>query len=225
MFAIDLTDKSDLFLDEEVQEVDHGNLYYMKESINTIKNIDIKNFNYIVFEEDLDNMYKSEFYEFFNDQIIPLIEYLNQYIFIDLDMLYDEPYRVKQVFVKNIIRFFMNTLPYIYMKGYLRSSDAEGLHDSLDLLDGDLKTKIIEQISLSKEQYANFNGVMDNIEETITNDKKRAKFTEMLTLLDQNMVNKIKLLDYFSSIISNSGNDGLKELCKTYLKNDLENIL
>lgn len=225
MFKIDLTDKSDLFLDSTVQEVDHGKLYYMKDTLESIKNIDIKNFNYIVFEEDLDNMYKSEFNEFFDELIVPLIDNLNQYIFIDLELVIDEPYRVKQLFVKNIIRFFMNTLPYIYMKEFIKGSEAEGLHDALELFDDNLKTKIVTQIESNTKQYTNFNTMMGDIEETITNEKKKIKFAEKLTLLEHNMTNKLKLLDYYASIINNSGNDGLKDLFKIYLKNDLDNLL
>ena len=226
MLKIDINDVDDQYLSSDLEDnADQGKLYYMRETLETIRKIDIKNFNYIVFEEDLDNMYKSEFQEFFSEQIVPLIHELQEYLFIDVDAILDESYRVKQLFVKNIIRFFMNTLPYIYMKEYVRSAGAEGLHDALALFDDNIGSKIVNQIESSKDQYQNFNSTMINIEETITNDKKKTKFSEMLVLLDHNMNSKIRLLDYYSSIISNSGSIGLKTLFKQYVKNDIENIL
>jgi hypothetical protein len=226
MLKIDINNIDDQYLSDNLEDIaDQGKLYYMRETLETIRKVDIKNFNYIVFEEDLDNMYKSEFQEFFIDQIVPLIHELQEYLFIDVDAILDEPYRVKQLFVKNIIRFFMNTLPYIYMKEYIHSSGAEGLHDALALFDDNIGSKIVHQIESSKDQYQNFNTTMLNIEETITNDKKKNKFSEMLVLLDHNMNSKVRLLDYYSSIISNSGSIGLKALFKQYVKNDIENIL
>lgn len=226
MLKIDINDTEDQYLSTDLEDSsDQGKLYYMRETLETIRKIDIKNFNYIVFEEDLDNMYKSEFQDFFLNQIVPLIEELNEYLHIEVDLIQDEPYRVKLLFVKNIIRFFMNTLPYIYMREFLRNGDAEGLHDALALLDDNIGKKLVQQIESSKDQYQNFNSTMLNIEDTITNDKKKSKFSEMLVLLDHNMGNKIKLLDYYSSIISNSGSIGLNTLCKLYIKNDIENLI
>jgi len=224
MFKVDTTDSSDLYLSDEVNLVDDTELYYMQNSLQNIKESNIKEFNYIVFEEDLDNMYKSEFEEFFKMKLVPLIENFDD-LNISLDELHNEPYRVKQAFAKNIIRFIMNTLPYIYMKEFMESKEVEGLHDALDLLNDDLNDNIIAQINVSKSQYNNFSSMMINIEDTITNDKKRDKFTGMLSLLDASMDNKSKLLDYYISIIVNSGNDGLRNLCTKYLKNDLNNLI
>jgi len=215
MFKIDKPTKIEL--EEE--------FYYMQNTIDDIKNVNIKDFNYIIFEEDLDNMYKTEFLKFFNKNIKALIEDLNIYLSIDLDELFEAPYRIKLSFVKNIVRFFMNTLPYIYMKEFLSSNEVEGLHDALDLFDDNLQTNIINQIKKSQEQYSSFNTMMSDIEDTITNEKKKNKFNNMLTLLDASMTNKSKLLDYYKSIIQNSGHDGIKSLFKLYLKNDLDNII
>ena len=225
MYKVDTTDASDLTVDGEVQIVDSDELYYMRNVMDNIKNVDIRNFNYIVFEEDIDNMYKSEFETFFKEYIVDLIGYLNQYLSINIDELINESYRVKHAFVKNIIRFFMNTLPYIYMKEYLENNGADGLHDALDMFNDDLKDNIIKQIVSANSQYSNFNSMMNDVKDTITNEKKKDKFEGMLSLLDSSMDNKSKLLDYYTDIIQSSGNDGLKALFKLYLKNDLENLI
>lgn len=219
-------EEKDIYLENtESPQQEDEKLYYMQDSIDTIKNLDIINFNYIVFEEDLDNMYKTEFNYFFDNYIIELINYLDRYLSIDLTDIQEEPYRVKLSFVKNIVRFIMNTLPYIYMKSYLEDQNVEGLHDALDLFNDELRDNIISQITKSQKQYKTFNSMMTDIEDTITNEKKKNKFNGMLSLLDSSMENKKVLLDYYKSIIQNSGHDGLKELCKIYIKNDLHNII
>lgn len=220
-------EETDTFLDSisPHEEKEDELLYYMQDAIDTIKNLDIKNFNYIVFEEDLDNMYKTEFNNFFNKYVIDLINYFNKYLAIELTDVQEEPYRVKLRFVKNIVRFIMNTLPYIYMKGYLENQNIEGLHDALDSFNDDLRDNLISQITKSQNQYKTFSNLMEDIEDTITNEKKKTKFNGMLTILDSSMENKKLLLDYYKSIIQNSGHDGLKELCTLYVKNDLYNII
>jgi len=225
MYKVDTTDASDLSIKAETKLVDSDELYYMKSVIDSIKKLDIKNFNYIVFEEDIDNMYKTEFNTFFNTYIVSLIKDFDQYLSISIEEIMDEPYRVKHAFVKNIVRFLMNTLPYIYMKEFLENNNAEGLHDALDMFNDDLKDNIIKQIQSANSQYSNFNTMMNDVKDTITNEKKKDKFEGMLTLLGSSMDNKSKLLDYYISIIQASGNDGLKVLFKQYLTNDLENIL
>lgn len=225
MYKVDTTDASDLSIKGEVQVVDSDELYYMQNVMDTIKNVNIREFNYIVFEEDIDNMYKTEFNTFFNNYIIDLIQHLDQYLSINIDELINEHYRVKHAFVKNIVRFFMNTLPYIYMKEYLENNGADGLHDALDMFNDDLKDNIIKQIISANSQYSNFNTMMNEVKDTITNEKKKDKFEGMLSLLESSMDNKSKLLDYYIDIIQSSGNDGLKSLFKLYLKNDLENLI
>lgn len=225
MFKVDTTDHTDLTLDSKLEVMDQGQFYYMQEALNNIKELNIQNFNYIVFEEDLDNMYKSEFEEFYRTQIIPTFEYLKQYIDIDTEIVHDEPYRIKHIFVKNIVRFIMNTLPYIYMKEFLETKDVEGMHDAFDEFNDDIKINIITQINKSHEQFENFNSMMTDIGGGITNDKKRGKFNGMLGLLDSSINNKSKLLDYYVSVIQNSGSDNLKELFKTYVRNDLDNLI
>jgi hypothetical protein len=206
-------------------EQEESNLYYMQDVVDQISKFQIRGFNWLVFEEDLDNMYKTEFNNFFNDYIKKMVEDLNMYLAIDIADIENEPYRIKLAFVKNIARFVMNTLPYIYMKEYLEKENVEGLHDALEQLSDNTQQKICDQIENSQKQYQSFNTMMTDIEDTITNEKKKNKVSDMLNLLDASMDNKSKLLDYYKSIIQNSGSENLKKLFKIYLTEDLQNIL
>ena len=221
----DSTDYSDLGPLSEINIVDNGELFYLKDMLLNILTLNIKDFNYIIFEEDLNNMYKEEFLNFFKHNMVPLVEKLNEYIAIGIEPLMMESYEIKLSFCKNIIKFVMNTLPYSHVKEFLSKSDVNGYHDALDEFNDDIVAKISNQIEIGKKQFDNFNSLMENVEDTISNEKKRDKFNKSLTLLDQSMKNKITLLDYHKSIIDNSGNDKLCELLKLYLANDSENIL
>ncbi len=219
---IDTTDSSDLTTVEEEQVLD-SNLYYMDNHIDNIKNYNIKSFNYIVFEEDLDNMSKHELLSFFNDYFIELIN--TSELKISIDEVIGQPYRVKLLFIKNVIRFLMNTLPYNYLKQYFEEHEVSGLHDALDLLDVDLVTELTNKIDSSNKYLENFEALMGNVETGITNEKKRNKFNEMLNLLESSMTTKTNLLQYYKSILLDTGNDSLHTLCKAYVKNDLQNLL
>ena len=226
MFQIKKNFNTGLDIDNPgIEQVKEDDLFYMQDTVDNIKEFNIKDFNYIVFEEDLDNMYKPEFNKFFSDSIVPMLDSINEYLAIDIQEVQNESYRVKHTFVKNIVRFLMNTLPYIYMKEYLGSNGIEGFHDALDAFDVDVKNNIMNQIDKSRTQYESFNNMMGDIEDTITNEKKRNKFNDALSLLESSMDNKTKLLEYYKSIIDNSGEEGIQRLFKIYLMKDMDNII
>lgn len=205
--------------------IQETSMYYMQDHIDAIRSLSIKNFNYIIFEEDLDNMYKTEFEKFFKEYMIELINDLSFYVAIDIDNIQNESYRVKLIFSKNIVRFVMNTLPYIFVKEFLEKIGVEGLHDAYDALSADIQQKLISQINVSQAEYNSFSSLMTNISSSITNDKKKVSFDEKLDLLETTMSSKEKLLNYYKDIIQNSGNDGLQKIIKKYLLNDLDNII
>ena len=203
---------------------DHGYEYYLQKPIQQIKDLDIKNFNFIIFEEDIDNMEADEFKNFYDNWFIPAIEYLNNYLDIDISTIQFKTFRLKQIFVKNIIKFVMNTLPYTYFKNYLNTCSVESFHEALDHLDG-IKEKLLEQVYALNKQYTNFVELMSNIEDTIANEKKRNQFNDMLTLLDTNMDSKFKITEYQKHVIQDTPEQSLKDLMKKYLQNDADNLL
>ena len=203
---------------------DHGYEYYLQKPIQQIKDLDIKNFNFIIFEEDIDNMEADEFKNFYDNWFIPAIEYLNNYLDIDISTIQFKTFRLKQIFVKNIIKFVMNTLPYTYFKNYLNTCSVESFHEALDHLDG-IKEKLLEQVYVLNKQYTNFVELMSNIEDTIANEKKRNQFNDMLTLLDTNMDSKFKITEYQKHVIQDTPEQSLKDLMKKYLQNDADNLL
>jgi len=230
MHRIDSTDISELGINA-VKVLDDGNLYYMKEYKDTIKDLDIYNFNYIVFEEDIDNMVYIEFDQYFRTDFIEILDFFNEYLYIDVEAISNlenntNSIEMHKMMVKNIIKFLMMILPYTHLKGMLSKHEIEGFHEALETVSTiTIKEQIIKEIELAKSEQNNFNNLMSNIQETITNKNKKDKFTDMIQVLDVNIQEKIKVFDYYISIINSSGRESLSELLKLYIKKDSRNIL
>ena len=209
-------DKIDV-LDDRFEYVDY--------IFNTVKNLDIRGFNFIIFEEDIDNMSVVEFELFYNDifsnKIIPEIQ---NYLNIDISYFDDQTLDNKRGVLKSIIKFYTTFLPYNYLKQYITTKPTENKYDALEMIDSNIKQTLIDTISNSKSEYNNFLKLMQNVKTNLSTDKKKDKFDSMLTILDSNIGDKVKMNEYFGSIIQTSSTDSLIELCKLYIKNDYENI-
>jgi hypothetical protein len=66
--------------------------------------------------------------------------------------------------------------------------------------------------------------VLLDVKANLSTDKKKNKFDTMLTILDSNIGEKIKMNEFFNSVIQTSSTDSLIDLCKLYIKNDYANI-
>lgn len=198
---------------------------YVNYIYDTIKNIDIKNFSFIIFEEDIDNMSITEFTEYYNNQfknaILPEIQH---YLNIDITIFEDQSIESKRNILKHIVKFYTTFLPYNYLKQFISTKNTENKYDALELIGDNIKTVLCDVITNSKNEYSNFIKLMYNVKANLSTEKKKDKFDSMLTILDTNIGDKIKMNDYFNSVIETSSVDSLIELCKLYIKNDYTNI-
>jgi len=230
MYKIDSTDKSELGINS-VKVLDDGKLYYMRSFKEKILNIDIQSFNYIVFEEDIDNMSFSEFNQYFKNDFFEIVEFFEQYLYLNSDTIYgmenkSDNYILNKTFVKNIITFLMMSLPYTYFKSSLKKFEIDGFHSALDAInENNMIESINQEVADQIQDQYNFNNLIVNLEDNITNKSKKDKLQDMIGVLTLNVEDKVKLLEWYISIIENSGEESLKELCKIYLKNDTLNIL
>jgi len=229
MFRIDTTDKSELGI-SSTEILDYGNHYYMKPYKDKIRDLDIRNFNYIVFDEDINNMIYDEFKNYYTTDFSKIIELMNEYIFIDTDLIKNmednstDLTKIK-TYVKNVTKFYMMTLPYIHLKDII-PSDIKGFHDVLDFInDCNVIELIIKSIDKNIEEQNNFYKLMKNVQDEIVNNKKKDKMDDMTKVLEININEKIKVFEYYKSLIKLSSNEKLKDLLKQYIKNDIKNIL
>jgi len=211
--------------EDDFKSVETPEVYYMTNVIEDIKNLNIKNFNYIIFEEDLDNMSKADFNYFLKEELSPIIYKMRDKLDIDIDLIYSSNIGAQQIYVKNVVRFIMNTLPYIYLRGYIDTLEMENYHDILDDLKVNTIDKMILRIQEASKQYSSFNDIMNGLEDNLPNDKKKENFNDMLALLDTSTQAEKRLLHYQEEIIDNSSSEGLFELLKIYLNKDRDNII
>lgn len=198
---------------------------YVEYILEAVKNLDIKNFNFVIFEEDVDNMSVLEFDIYYEDVFInKIIPAMQHYLNIDISYFDNQSSVNKRGVIKSIVKFYTTFLPYNYLKQYISSNGTENKYDALELIDSNIRQVLSDSIVNSKTEYGNFLKLMNNVKSSLSTDKKKDKFDSMLNILDSNIGDKVKMNDYFGSIIQTSSTDSLIELCKLYIKNDYDNI-
>lgn len=198
---------------------------YVEYILDAVRNLDIKNFNFVIFEEDIDNMSVLEFDIYYNDIFInKIIPAMQNYLNIDISYFDDQSSVNKRGVIKSIVKFYTTFLPYNYLKQFISSKATENKYDALELIDSNIRQVLADCILNSKTEYNNFLKLMTNVKANLSTDKKKDKFDSMLNILDSNIGDKVKMNDYFGSIIQTSSSDSLIDLCKLYIKNDYENI-
>ncbi len=198
---------------------------YVEYILDAVRNLDIKNFNFVIFEEDIDNMSILEFDIYYNDIFInKIIPAMQNYLNIDISYFDDQSSVNKRGVIKSIVKFYTTFLPYNYLKQFISSKATENKYDALELIDSNIRQVLADCILNSKTEYNNFLKLMTNVKANLSTDKKKDKFDSMLNILDSNIGDKVKMNDYFGSIIQTSSSDSLIDLCKLYIKNDYENI-
>lgn len=198
---------------------------YVEYILDAVRNLDIKNFNFVIFEEDIDNMSILEFDIYYNDIFInKIIPAMQNYLNIDISYFDDQSSVNKRGVIKSIVKFYTTFLPYNYLKQFISSKATENKYDALELIDSNIRQVLADCILNSKTEYNNFLKLMTNVKANLSTDKKKDKFDSMLNILDSNIGDKVKMNDYFGSIIQTSSSDSLIDLCKLYIKSDYENI-
>ncbi len=198
---------------------------YVEYILDAVRNLDIKNFNFVIFEEDIDNMSILEFDIYYNDIFInKIIPAMQNYLNIDISYFDDQSSVNKRGVIKSIVKFYTTFLPYNYLKQFISSKTTENKYDALELIDSNIRQVLADCILNSKTEYNNFLKLMTNVKANLSTDKKKDKFDSMLNILDSNIGDKVKMNDYFGSIIQTSSSDSLIDLCKLYIKSDYENI-
>ena len=220
----DTTDSFEYNTNDKISAFDRK-FAYLDYILDAVKNIEIQTFSFIIFDEDIDNMSINEFELYYNDvfknELIPAIQY---YINIDISVFDEEDIESKRHILKNVIIFFTTLLPNNYLKQYISSKNTENKYDALELIDDNIKKSLCDAIMNSKNEYGNFIKLMTNVKANLSTDKKKNKFDTMLTILDSNIGEKIKMNEFFNSVIQTSSTDSLIDLCKLYIKNDYANI-
>ena len=212
---------------------DDNVLFLIGKDLKYIWDLDIKLFNFIIFENDLENINDSEFEYFWNNFFIPWIEYLNEnYFEIDLDKFKFQLTNTyeKKFLIKKIVHFIMMFFPYFIFKTILENHGIEGIENeaqAYQLLEyfkeqpQELRREINIEIEKVIEKSKNLLTSLENL----LNFTKKGKLEDSIDILEKQLQNQDLYLKLFNEIIEQTEIDKIINLFKKYLDNDFENLI
>ena len=224
----------DISLEERANK--YSQFDYMETQIKEIKEINIREFNFDQFKEDINDMKLEFFNMFFNEKIMDLFYDIEEdYLFLNyeqLDLLNHKPLikdtvKSKIEMVEIIVDFYMFKLPYVYFPKMINNHKELDLYDLIN--DVDLKDKLIKTISEDNNSLRNLSVLLNSLNKTAQNKKmdeielnKRALDLENL---NNNLNKKANINYYYTNLINSTSTANLQTLLFKYIDNDITNIL
>lgn len=207
---------------------------------------DIKNFNYYLFEGDLEKLLPNEFATVSNELLTEFIDELNNnYLDIDVESIIQKNEYDRKIFIKKFILFFMQILPYEIFKPILKNNkNLETLNPSNSLIneesfksptetllyrildyDNDniykIKELLNDQLDIKINKLNNFINIIDEVVELSkknTIEDSRDIFEDHVNI--QNNYYKI-----YKIIIQNTDLEKLINLFRKYIEKDYLNLI
>jgi len=209
---------------------DENVLFLIGKDLKYLWDFDIKNFNFIIFENDIENINDSEFEYFWTKFFIPWIERLNEnYFEIDLDKFnyqLSNTYE-KKFLIKKIIHFLMMFFPYYIIKNIFENHSMENKQQAFDLL------KIWEENPKSlrqdiDEQFSEVLNKSKNLLSSLTSllqYTKKGELEHSLDLLERQLNKQDVYLQLFLEFLNQTSIDKIINLITEYIKADFENLI
>ena len=205
-------------------------LYIYSNELQNIRNLNIKDFSYVVFEEDINRLNDSEFEYFWSKFFLPWLNYIDEnYLDISIEQFKFQLTSTleKRYLIKKIIHFIMFLLPYMILKKILQKKNLTDYNETIEYFKDiykynpkEIKQLFIKEIDEIIQYSTNF---LNTITQVIKSSKKDT-LENLIGLLD-NQISKQN--DYYlilKDIIYNTPTDKLMSLIGQYLDNDFENI-
>lgn len=230
------------FTNSEIMDIsleERSNKYsqfdYMNSQIREIKEINIREFNFDQFKEDINDMKLEFFNMFFNEKIMDLFYDIEEnYLFLNyeqLDLLNHKPLikenvRNKIEMVEIIVDFYMFKLPYVYFPKMINNNKELDIYDLLN--DVDLKEKLIKTISEDNNSLRNLSVLLNSLNKTQNkkmDEIELNKRTLDLENLNNNLNRKANVNYYYTNLINSTSSLNLQTLLNKYIDNDINNII
>jgi len=208
-----------------------------------LKILDIKDFNYFIFENDMDRLQDEEV-EFLWENYLTLImdSWDEEFLFTNLDEMKDKFNNTeeKKLYLKKIVFFVMYIFPYEILKNTILNIDKYNLYkDEIFDMEDISKTKLFEVFSDDNENIHTLKDVLlneinkkiDKLEnwydkmDEITSESKKDLLKDSVDILYERIQEQKKFLKLYQSLIMNTPLDNLINLIRTYIKNDYYNIV
>ena len=211
--------------------------------LDLLQELNIEDFNYFIFEEDIEKLTETEFeyiFSTFFDEFLQDIE--DKYLNLDYHDNYInfESQIDKKVYLKKIIFFITYIFPYEIFKNILKSDSLQNIvPESVDIselnrvdferiFDIDYNENLRNLKSLIIKDINNKNIKLDNwykkLDELSTLSKKDT-LEESIDILDTHIQKQKLINDIYIKIIDNTDTEKLVNLLNTYIKQDFYNLV
>jgi len=226
-------------------EMEHSSLI---SELNNLKTLNTRDFNYYLFEEDLEGLTPEEFEYLFTKEFQPWIEKIEEN-FLDINFekhLVDfQDQGDKKLYFKKLVFFIMHVFPYDILSTVLGNPNIlEKIIPDEDQLT--INPKNINEVDFQKILDIDYNNNLPNLKEAIILEleKKNQKLDNWVEQLDYlstivkkntiseskdlivEHVNKMKKVNrIYELIIYDTSLEKLNDLIQEYLKNDYVNII
>jgi len=194
----------------EIERPTEDEAILMVHELKYLRDFDIKNFNYYMFEDDIDNMTPGEFEWWYKAAFEPWLQNLDEnYLDIeydDLSMYFKNP-EEKILFLKKFVNFIMFFLPFQIIKYFLKSNGFDNLNSYLETIDSgadgtraliQLRTDLINIIDEEISRVDNFVSTLATFEKVA----KKNLVESSIDLLDNHIKKRNYFLEVFKEIIS-----------------------
>ena len=193
---------------------------YLYPFFQQIKDINIKDFNFEIFEKYIEELSLDEYETLWDEKIRSLLQEINSnYLIIDTEDLEKSDTKTCQIaFIKHI-EFLMDTLPYKvifakYIKKPFKSlTELENWLSEQDI-SNDLAQLLEEDIVIVKNMYNLIKTTILGSKRSVAEHKQRVE--KLKTFI--NHENDFKI--HFINIVKDTDNENLKNLILEYYKNE-----
>jgi len=245
IFYYNDSDDSILQIDDELspEEIEKLSGLSLNSEIQNLLNLDIQNFNYYLFEEDLENISDKEFEFLFTNYFKDFLDEIEEnYLTLNYEehkTLFNETMD-KKIYLKKNIFFLMNILPYDIFGKIIRHSEKYDIYpDNIDttslnindffkILDPDyngklinLKEIIIDEIQSKTKALENWFSKLGELSELSKKDTLEAS----LEILEEHITKQKIYNQIYIDIIKETPLEHLSQLFQKYLEKDYYNLI
>jgi hypothetical protein len=205
-------------------------LFIYSNELQNIYNLNIKDFSFVIFEEDINRLNDSEFEYFWKKFFIPWLENIDEnYLDINVE---DFKFQLgstleKRYLIKKIVHFIMYMLPYLILKKITERKKFISYDETMsyfkDLYENnpnEIKKLILREIDEIIKYSNNF---LNSIQSVIKSSKKDT-IDNVIDILQDQISKQNEYYQIFKDIINNTINEKLLNLILDYYENDFENI-
>ena len=205
-------------------------LFIYSNELQNIYNLNIKDFSFVIFEEDINRLNDSEFEYFWEKFFISWLENIDEnYLDINIE---DFKFQLgstleKRYLIKKIVHFIMYMFPYLILKKITERKKFTSYDETVsyfkDLYEdnpNEIKKLILKEIDEIIKYSNNF---LNSIQSVIKSSKKDT-IDNVIDILQDQISKQNEYYQIFKDIINNTVNEKLLNLILNYYENDFENI-